>query len=126
MKKKNDENDNTTYPSDLFPERSVEGSSGGDDLREAGGAGEAAAELGAGTDVGDAVKSLRPPLVPLDPQPGHLYSIIHQQPYLLRQCQPSDEVSGPLMDRQRNSTERKVSRRPILGVACERIPSFCE
>lgn len=70
-------------PSDLFPERSIERSNGGDDLREASGSREVAAELGAMTDVGDTVKSFRPPVVPFYPQPWHRCGIVHQKPNLL-------------------------------------------
>lgn len=44
-----------SYPPDLFPERGIEGGGGGNDLREAGGGREFAAESGSGPHIGDAV-----------------------------------------------------------------------
>ncbi|GMN55213.1 hypothetical protein TIFTF001_024343 [Ficus carica] len=107
-------------PSDLLPKRLVERSSGGDDLREAGGPREGPTELGPGAHIGDPMKSLGPPLVSLDAKPWHFYGIVHKQPDLLLQRQPTDQVPHPHVHRQRRPAEPQAPRQPAPGVARER------
>ncbi|EAZ32164.1 hypothetical protein OsJ_16369 [Oryza sativa Japonica Group] len=83
-------------------EGGVEGGGGEDGLREAGGAGDERREAGAGADVGDAVQRLRPPLVRRDPQPRQRRLLVHQEPHLLRQRQPPQQLS--LVARQLSMT----------------------
>lgn len=82
----------------MAPERLIEGSSGCDDLREHGGAGECPTELGAGAHIGDAVKRLRPPLVALDSEPGQGDGVVDDEPNLFRQCESGYEVLHPHVD----------------------------
>lgn len=116
----NAEKVSSSYPSDLLPERGVERRGGRDDLGEAGGPGEGAAELGPGPDVGDPVERLGPPLVPLDAQPRHGGRIVDEQPDLLLQRQPPEEVLHPHMDRQARPAEPQAPGQPVPWVACER------
>ncbi|KAM2938465.1 hypothetical protein FF1_038252 [Malus domestica] len=87
----------THFPSDFLPERLIVGSSGGDDLREANSP-KKGTKLGSRPHVAHTMKRLRPPLVPLNAKPGHSNGIAHQQPDLLLQCQPSDQVLNPTVN----------------------------
>lgn len=108
-----------THLPDCFPQGCVEGGGGGDDLREAGGGREVTLESSPGPHVRDPVKSLRPPLVPLDPEPGDCRGIVHQQLDLLLQCEPSDEVPHPLRGRSRDLAEGEVLSVRVSRVARE-------
>lgn len=88
-----------SYFSNVLPQRSIERGGGGDDLREAGGAGEFAAELNPRAHIGNAVKSFGPPLVAGDPQARHGGGIVHKKPNLLLQCQTSDQILYSLVGR---------------------------
>lgn len=109
-----------SYPSDLFPQRCIEGSSSGDDLREAGGPREGPTKPCPGSHIGHPMKRLRPPLVPVYPQPRHWRRIVYQQPYLFRQCQPSDQVTHPNVYRMIGLTEHHVPGNSITWIAGER------
>ena len=69
------------------------------------------------------MKSLRPPLVPLDPQPRDCRRIVHKQTDLLGQCEPSDQIPHPIGDWQRLAAEGEAlgvvadagKRRPRMG-----------
>lgn len=105
-----------THLSDRFPQGRVEGGSGCDDLREAGGGREVALEPSPGPHVRDPVESFRPPLVALDPEPGDRRGVVHQQLHLLLQCEPPNEVPHPVGDRLRHLAEREA-----LGVRVCRV-----
>ncbi|RWW09680.1 hypothetical protein GW17_00026818 [Ensete ventricosum] len=94
-----------------LPESGIEGGRGGDDLGEAGGAREGAAEADSGPGVGHPVQRLRPPLVPGDAQPRHPRRGVDQQRHLLRHRQPADQVPRPGPDRLTPLAERQPRRR---------------
>lgn len=111
--------DLSAYPSDGFPQRRIEGSSGGDDLREAGGSRKLPAKLGSGTHIGDPMKCLRPPFIVFDPKARHGLGSVHQQLHLLLQRQPSDQVPHSHMYRQLYAAKRQVLGACVLRVASE-------
>ncbi|BAS91255.1 Os04g0640750, partial [Oryza sativa Japonica Group] len=92
---------------------------GEDGLREAGGAGDERREAGAGADVGDAVQRLRPPLVRRDPQPRQRRLLVHQEPHLLRQRQPPQQVRRPRRAALRPVAEPVPGHRRVRRVARE-------
>lgn len=114
-----------SHPSDLLPERRIEGSSRRNDLREAGGGGEQAAKPGAGPHIGDAVQRLRPPFVAGDPQPRHRGRVVHQQQDLLGQRQPSDQIRHAKRYRQRRLAEGQIPLVPGAGECRARVHSRC-
>ena len=114
----------STYPSNFLPEGLIEGSSGGDDLGEASGPREGATKNDTGANIGDTMKSLRPPLVALDAEPWHSGCIVHEQPNLLLKRQPSDQVSHSHVYRHRRPAKLQAPRHPVLRVACERRARF--
>lgn len=115
-----------SHPSNFLPQRLIERSSGRDDLREHGGAGEGSAELGAGAHIGDAVESLGPPLVALDAEPGHGDGIVDHEPDLLRQCEPRNEVLHPHVDWHVRVAKLETPRETVPRVACKGHPPFCD
>lgn len=109
-------------PSDLAPERLIEGSSGCDDLGEHGGAREGPTELSAGAHIGDAVKRLGPPLVALDTEPGHGDGVVDHEPDFLRQCESGYEVLNPDMDGDVSVAELEPPCESVPRVACKGRP----
>lgn len=75
-------------------------------MREARGGGDDPVELNAGTDVGDAVQGLGPPLVRRDAEAGDGRRGVDELEDLLVQCEPGDEVTGPLDGGQVCSAEK--------------------
>lgn len=110
----------SAHPSDLFPQGSVEGGSGGDDLREAGRPREGPAKLRPGPKVRHPVECLRPPLVPADPQPRHCSRIVHEQPDLLLQREPPDQVPHPHVHREVRPAEPQAPRQAVPWVTSKR------
>lgn len=111
-----------SYPSNLLPERGIEWGSSGYDLRKTSSSREFPAKSGAGPHIGDPMKSLRPPFIPLDPQPRDCCRIVHEQTDLLGQCEPSDQILHPIRDWQRLAAEGEAlgvadagKRRPRMG-----------
>lgn len=93
------------YLSNSFKQSSIEGGSCKNRLREARRSGDQGGEMGPGTNVGDSMQRLRPPLIARDAEPGHSSSLIHQEPDLLRQCEPAHQVGHPCVDGDRRVAE---------------------
>ena len=107
-----------------FPQRRIERCGGGDDLREAGGAGEVATKLGSWPNIRHPMKSLRPPLIPLYPQPRHPGGIVHQQPHFLLHRQPPNQVPHSLSYPQTRPAKRKPRIPPVFRVTRKRVTCF--
>lgn len=106
-----------SHPSYSLPQCSIKRSSGSDHLREASGPGEAFTELSPWTHIGNPMKGLGPPFIPVNPKPGNCSSIVNQQSNLLWQCQPANKVLNSILFRQLYLAKGQVPRRFMFWVA---------